>query len=418
MRSKKNLVIGFLLLFLGIGLSEYSLPLSILAGMAGIVMMILYAAGKLKRNTSETSAVSSKTRKIQPPTKTQQADTQSVSFSLEAQQLYQHLADQYNRIVNNGCFGSLAQIEEKMDRCKCFLEQWMEALCNKDFVALLQNKAKYDEYLKGFRLPQFGTWRTIQAEGGDDSIPDGLTKALVERIQGKQKMLQEFWEAQKWFEELIPSLQTYELTVDPDAEPLSKKLDYEYQNTNNVTSRTPLAKFNDFYAIDLETTGLSEVKNEIIQIAIIKFHHFQPVEILSSYVKPRKGLKLEAAAINHITEDMVVDAPYIEQIMQSVEAFIGERAPIVAHNLQFEYKFLAANGGENIAKKRPLYDTLELSKRIWRLESYSLENVCRNTFKFTPALHNAESDALTCGLLFREICSERIGSLKDALACE
>ena len=381
-------------------------------------MMILYAAGKLKRNTSETSAVSSKTSKIQPPTKTQQANTQSVSFSLEAQQLYQQLADQYNRIVNNGCFGSLAQIEEKMDRCKCFLEQWMEALCNKDFVALLQNKAKYDEYLKGFRLPQFGTWRTIQAEGSDDSIPDGLTKALMGRIQGKQKALQEFWETQKWFEEMIPSLQTYELTVQPDAEPLPKKLDYEYPNTNNVTSRTPLAKFNDFYAIDLETTGLSEVKNEIIQIAIIKFHHFQPVEILSSYVKPRKELKLEAAAINHITEDMVADAPYIEQIMQSVDAFIGEKAPIVAHNLQFEYKFLAASGSENIAKKRPLYDTLELSKRIWRLESYSLENVCRNTFKFTPALHNAESDALTCGLLFREICSERIGSLKDALACE
>ena len=418
MRSKKNLVIGFLLLLLGIGLSEHSLLLSIFAGVAGIVMMILYAASKLKRNTSETSAVSSKTSEIQPAAKTQQANTQSVSFSLEAQQLYQQLADQYTRIVNNGCFGSLAQIEEKMDRCKCFREQWMEALCNKDFVTLLQNKAKYDEYLKGFRLPQFGTWRTIQAEGGDDSIPDGLTKALVERIQGKQKMLQEFWEAQKWFEGLIPSLQTYELTVDPDAEPLSKKLDYEYQNTNNVTSRTPLAKFNDFYAIDLETTGLSEVKNEIIQIAIIKFHHFQPVEILSSYVKPRKGLKLEAAAINHITEDMVADAPYIEQIMQSVDAFIGEKAPIIAHNLQFEYKFLAANGSENIAKKRPLYDTLELSKRIWRLESYSLENVCRNTFKFTPALHNAESDALTCGLLFREICSERIGSLKDALACE
>ena len=418
MRSKKNLVIGFLLLLLGIGLSEHSLLLSIFAGVAGIVMMILYAASKLKRNTSETSAVSSKTSEIQPAAKTQQANTQSVSFSLEAQQLYQQLADQYTRIVNNGCFGSLAQIEEKMDRCKCFREQWMEALCNKDFVTLLQNKAKYDEYLKGFRLPQFGTWRTIQAEGGDDSIPDGLTKALVERIQGKQKMLQEFWEAQKWFEGLIPSLQTYELTVDPDAEPLSKKLDYEYPNTNNVTSRTPLAKFNDFYAIDLETTGLSEVKNEIIQIAIIKFHHFQPVEILSSYVKPRKGLKLEAASINHITEDMVADAPYIEQIMQSVDAFIGEKAPIIAHNLQFEYKFLAANGSENIAKKRPLYDTLELSKRIWRLESYSLENVCRNTFKFTPALHNAESDALTCGLLFREICSERIGSLKDALACE
>ena len=161
--------------------------------------------------------------------------------------------------------------------------------------------------------------------------------------------------------------------------------------------------------IDLETTGLNVGWGEIIQIAIIRFHQLQPVEILSSYVKPRRGLKPEAAAINHITEDMVADAPYIEQIMQSVDAFIGERAPIVAHNLQFEYKFLAANGSENIVKKRPLYDTLELSKRIWQLESYSLENVCRYTFKFTPALHNAESDALTCGLLFREICNKRIG---------
>ena len=82
MLAKKNRVLGFLLLFLGIGLSEYSLLLSIFAGVAGIVMMILYAAGKLKRNTPETSAVSSKTSKIQPPTKTQQANTQSVSFSL------------------------------------------------------------------------------------------------------------------------------------------------------------------------------------------------------------------------------------------------------------------------------------------------------------------------------------------------
>ena len=271
MRSKKNLVIGFLLLFLGIGLSGDSLLLSILAGVAGIVMMILYAASKLKQNTSETSAVSFKTSEIQPTTKTQQTNAQSVSFSPEAQQLYQQLADQYTQIVDNGCFGTLTQIAEKMDCCKHFLEQWMEALCN-----------------------------------------------------------------------------------------------------------------NDFYAIDLETTGLSAARNEIIQIAIIKFRHFQPVEILTSYVKPRKGLKPETAAINHITEDMVADAPYIEQIMQSVDTFIGEKAPIVAHNLQFEYKFLEANGCENIVKKRPLYDTLELSKRIWQLESYSLENVCRNSLRKLP----------------------------------
>ena len=57
MRSKKNLVIGFLLLLLGIGLSEQSLLISVLAGVAGIVMMILYAAGNLKREDSETKVL-------------------------------------------------------------------------------------------------------------------------------------------------------------------------------------------------------------------------------------------------------------------------------------------------------------------------------------------------------------------------
>lgn len=37
-----------------------------------------------------------------------------------------------------------------MDRCKCFLEQWMEALCNKDFVTLLKSKAKYNQYVDCF----------------------------------------------------------------------------------------------------------------------------------------------------------------------------------------------------------------------------------------------------------------------------
>ena len=98
MRSKKNLVIGFLLLFLESDFLGTVYYFPYFAGVAGIVMMILYAASKLKQNTSETSAVSFKTSEIQPTTKTQQTNAQSVSFSPEAQQLYQQLADQYTQI--------------------------------------------------------------------------------------------------------------------------------------------------------------------------------------------------------------------------------------------------------------------------------------------------------------------------------
>ena len=388
--------------------------------------MILYAMSKLKRGNSEKRTAPGHTlhtvssQSLEPkqeqmkaqseqPVKNpeeKQNEKQSSPFRSETISAYQQFLDQYSQIINADCFGTLAQIETKMQRCTEFLEHWMTALGSQEFVSLLHT---YNPTLHHFYLPQIGAYRMIQIDSSESDIPDGLTNAIAKRIQGKQKMLQSFWEAQKWFEDLIPLLRPFDLTVHDNVEQLQRKTGIEPAKTSNVTSRTPRAKFDDFYVIDLETTGLNVRWGEIIQIAIIRFHHFQPLEVLSSYVKPRRGLKPEAAAVNHITEDMVTDAPYIEQIMQSVDAFIGEKAPIIAHNLQFEYKFLVANGSENIAKKRPLYDTLELSKRVWQLESYSLENVCRNTFKFTPALHDAESDALTCGLIFREICNERIG---------
>ena len=401
--------------------------------------MVFYAVGKLKLSSSEKRtvpaqgheekenlqhtphAISSQTlepkqeqmkaqseQPVKNP-KAKQDEKQSSPFSSETIAAYQQFLDQYSQIVNAECFGTLAQIETKMQQCTEFLEHWMTSLGSQEFVSLLHTYAKYNPTLHHFYLPKIGAYRMIQIDSSESGVPDGLTNAIVKRIQGKQKMLQSFWEAQKWFEDLIPSLRLVDLIVNDNVEQLRQKTGVEPAKTSNVTRRTPLAKFDDFYVIDLETTGLNVRWGEIIQIAIIRFQHFQPVEILSSYVKPRRGLKPEAAAVNHITEDMVVDAPYIEQIMQSVDAFIGEKAPLIAHNLQFEYKFLVANGSENIAKKRPLYDTLELSRYIWKLDSYSLENVCRNTFKFTPVLHNAESDALICGLMFREICNERIG---------
>ena len=164
MRSKKNLVIGFLLLLLGIGLSEYSLPLSILAGVAGIVMMILYAVGKLKREDSETkvlpeqrhgeienlqcallpvSTQSVESKKVQVNEKSdplarrsevEQSEKQGAPSSPETAEIYQRLIGQYSQIVNADCFGTLAQLETKMQQCTAFLENWMTALGNKEFV--------------------------------------------------------------------------------------------------------------------------------------------------------------------------------------------------------------------------------------------------------------------------------------------
>ena len=126
--------------------------------------MILYAAGKLKREDSETkvlpeqrhgeienlqcallpvSTQSVESKKVQVNEKSdplarrsevEQSEKQGAPSSPETAEIYQRLIGQYSQIVNADCFGTLAQIETKMQQCTAFLENWMTALGNKEFV--------------------------------------------------------------------------------------------------------------------------------------------------------------------------------------------------------------------------------------------------------------------------------------------
>ena len=85
-------------------------------------------------------------------------------------------------------------------------------------------------------------------------------------------------------------LQKYALIVDANAMPVFPKEVSEYPGSNRITIHTLLARFKDFYAIDPGMTGLSKCRDAITQIAIVRFYHFQPIEILTNYVRPWKGL--------------------------------------------------------------------------------------------------------------------------------
>lgn len=182
--------------------------------------------------------------------------------------------------------------------------------------------------------------------------------------------------------------------------------------TYNVTARTPLARLERFIVLDVETTGLNPMENEIIQISAIRFMNFYPVEVFATYIKPRKGLKAEAAEINHITEEQISDAPYFEDIQESFTSFIAGSDPLVGHKLSFDYNFLVSKGlSFTIFFDRKAYDTLDLAKRVFpERYSYSLDAICRSELQVVRNnAHNAISDALATGLLFKKICQKRIG---------
>lgn len=183
--------------------------------------------------------------------------------------------------------------------------------------------------------------------------------------------------------------------------------------TKNVTQRTPLSKVSSFISVDVETTGLHPERDEIVEVAAIRFQSFQPISCFHSFVKPRHGLRPEAVKVNGITWDKVINAPHYEQISDSLNDFIGDCLPIVGHNLAFDYSFLTARGAASqyISENRAFFDTLELSRREFSVaKSFKLSALCLDVLNIsTDVLHCADADALCAGYLFREICRRRIG---------
>ncbi|EPZ6879090.1 exonuclease domain-containing protein [Escherichia coli] len=74
----------------------------------------------------------------------------------------------------------------------------------------------------------------------------------------------------------------------------------------------------DYVIIDTETTGLDEFA-EIIEIAII---NMRGEVLLDTLVKPTEPIPLEVTEINHITNEMVANAPSWRDVFPKVHAII------------------------------------------------------------------------------------------------
>jgi DNA polymerase III subunit epsilon len=95
-----------------------------------------------------------------------------------------------------------------------------------------------------------------------------------------------------------------------------------------------------FAAIDLETTGLSPHADRVIEIAVIQLDRdLVPYGELTTLINP--GRDIGATHVHHITTRDVAGAPRFEQVAPMLLDFLRGRV-IVAHNVQFDLRFLHA----------------------------------------------------------------------------
>ena len=168
-----------------------------------------------------------------------------------------------------------------------------------------------------------------------------------------------------------------------------------------------------FVALDLETTGLDFEKDEIIEVALVRFENGEPKENLDFLVKPSAAeLRPFIETLTGISETDLAEAPDFATVAGQICSFIGE-LPIVAHNAVFDSKFLK----QTFAKVGISYDThvfwdsLTLSRIAFQdVPNHRLDTLVQELEIERNRAHRALPDADACGRLFVKAL-EKISSM-------
>ena len=160
----------------------------------------------------------------------------------------------------------------------------------------------------------------------------------------------------------------------------------------------------EFVAFDLETTGLSSKTDKIIEIGAVILKDGQEIDRFQTFVDPERHLERKIVELTGITEEMLVGAPKIEEVLPKFLEFIGDRV-LVAHNSDFDTGFIRAEcARQGFEYKYTAADTLILSQNLLRhLNKFKLDIVSNalNLPEFNH--HRAGDDAMTCGLIMTKL---------------
>lgn len=140
-------------------------------------------------------------------------------------------------------------------------------------------------------------------------------------------------------------------------------------------------ELDEFVVFDLETTGLSAWGgDEIIEIGAVKIFGAEIDEAHSfhSLVNPKRMIPPDATRVNGITNEMVANAPLIDDVLPKFWDFVGS-AWLVAQNAKFDLGFLMKYLVQRKLKKQfEVYDTVILSRRAFPQEQgHNLDKIAR-----------------------------------------
>ncbi|HPT84816.1 MAG TPA: PolC-type DNA polymerase III [Bacillota bacterium] len=157
----------------------------------------------------------------------------------------------------------------------------------------------------------------------------------------------------------------------------------------------------EFIVFDIETTGLSSLKNHIIEIGAVKISGGEVKEVFGTYVNPGEHIPEEITALTGITDEMVKDAPSEAEAVRAFLEFAGGGI-LVAHNASFDIGFIRRVADkEGYPFPNTYVDTLAMSRYVNpELQKHRLD-VLADYFGFGEFEHHrAHEDAAVLAKIF------------------
>jgi len=156
-----------------------------------------------------------------------------------------------------------------------------------------------------------------------------------------------------------------------------------------------------YVVFDVETTGLSAIYNDLIQVAASKMHKGNIIAEFDEFINPGHPISAFTTDLTGITDDHVRNAKPLKQVLEEFQEFCKD-AVLVAHNATFDVGFMNANYERHGLPKitQPVIDTLEFARNLY--PEYKRHGLGPLTKRFGVALehhHMANYDAEATGRL-------------------
>ncbi len=149
-----------------------------------------------------------------------------------------------------------------------------------------------------------------------------------------------------------------------------------------------------YVVVDVETTGGRGNKHRVTEIGAVKVQGGEVVDRFETLLNPQRTIPPGITRLTGITPAMVADAPYFFDVADEFEAFM-EGAIFVAHNVEFDYGFIASEYRRiGRAFRHPKLCTCASMRRLYPgHRSYSLAALCREYDISLKSHHRAMCDA-------------------------